>query len=287
MIQLILASLIWSFSFGIIKEQIADQASSFNTMVRLGLAFLVFLPFLRQKFDRHAVKLMQIGAVQYGLMYLFLFWSFEYLNAYEVALFTIFTPFWVLVWAKFYQQKVSLLAVILAIFGASILRMSSATPDEFDMGFVLVQLSNLCFASGQIQYRQVITSKKKTTSGEGSSDLHGFAWLYLGGFSVSLFAWLLVGPAWPEVSNDAWLAYLYLGIVASGLGFFLWNSGTHRVSPTALAVANNLKIPTAVAVSLFVFGEKADGWSLAFAGIFIIAAFFLKPAMESITRRQK
>jgi len=246
-------------------------------MVRLGLAFLVFLPFLRQRFDRYAIKLMQIGAVQYGFMYLFLFWSFDYLDAHEVALFTIFTPFWVLVWAKFYSQKVSLFAVALAVLGASFLRMSSTSLDDFDTGFVLVQLSNLCFASGQIQYRQLISTKKQTAFGEMKSDLQVFAWLFLGGFLVSLSAWLLFGPPWPEVSTDAWLAYLYLGIVASGFGFFLWNSGTHRVSPTALAVANNLKIPTAVAVSLLVFGEKADGWSLVLGGVFILAAFFLPP----------
>jgi drug/metabolite transporter (DMT)-like permease len=50
----------------------------------------------------------------------------------------------------------------------------------------------------------------------------------------------------------------YLGIVASGLGFFLWNFGASRVAPARLAVMNNAKVPLAVACSLVVFGDAIE-----------------------------
>jgi drug/metabolite transporter (DMT)-like permease len=47
-------------------------------------------------------------------------------------------------------------------------------------------------------------------------------------------------------------------VIASGLGFFLWNLGATRVSAGTLAVMNNAKIPLAVACSLLFFGESAS-----------------------------
>ena len=50
----------------------------------------------------------------------------------------------------------------------------------------------------------------------------------------------------------------WLGLVASGMGFFIWNQGALRVSETSLAVANNLKLPIAIMISLTIFAERAD-----------------------------
>ena len=46
-------------------------------------------------------------------------------------------------------------------------------------------------------------------------------------------------------------------MLASGVGFFLWNLGATRVGAGTLAVMNNAKIPLSIAVSLLVFGEAA------------------------------
>jgi drug/metabolite transporter (DMT)-like permease len=51
---------------------------------------------------------------------------------------------------------------------------------------------------------------------------------------------------------------IYLGAVASGACFFLWNVGSTRVNAGTLAAINNAKIPLGIACSLLLFGEKAD-----------------------------
>jgi len=65
---------------------------------------------------------------------------------------------------------------------------------------------------------------------------------------------------------------VYLGVLASGAAFFLWNLGAVRVSTGTLAVMNNAKLPLGVAVSLLVFGEKTDLARLLFGGGLILAA---------------
>ena len=56
-------------------------------------------------------------------------------------------------------------------------------------------------------------------------------------------------------SGEQWLVIVYLGLVASGLGFFLWNKGAARTAPGALAAFNNAVVPLGMGLSLFYFGE--------------------------------
>jgi len=68
---------------------------------------------------------------------------------------------------------------------------------------------------------------------------------------------------------------LYLGLIASGLCFFLWNHASVGVGSGLLAVANNLKIPLAVFVSVAIFREEASLFRLFFATALICTALAL------------
>jgi drug/metabolite transporter (DMT)-like permease len=46
---------------------------------------------------------------------------------------------------------------------------------------------------------------------------------------------------------------LYLGLIPSGLGFFLWNVGVRRSRVGTAAVFNNAKVPLAILVSWVAF----------------------------------
>ena len=74
---------------------------------------------------------------------------------------------------------------------------------------------------------------------------------------------LVSGPLPPHLNGGQVLVLLYLGLLASGVGFFLWNVGATRVSAGTLAVFNNVKIPLAVVVSLLFFAEQTDWLRLA------------------------
>ena len=91
-------TLLWAFSFSLIGVYLAGQVDSwFSVLMRVALASLVFLPFLRFKgVDKGLIaRLMVIGGFQLGLMYCFYYQSFLLLSVPEVLLFTVFTPIYV------------------------------------------------------------------------------------------------------------------------------------------------------------------------------------------------
>jgi drug/metabolite transporter (DMT)-like permease len=83
MLYLLAVSLLWAFSFGLIKGQLAGLDPTAVTVVRLAFALLVFLPFLRPaKIPRKALGwLATIGAIQFGVMYVLYLTSYGYLQA--------------------------------------------------------------------------------------------------------------------------------------------------------------------------------------------------------------
>ena len=81
---------------------------------------------------------------------------------------------------------------------------------------------------------------------------------YAGAFAVAIGAALVRGTPCADLTPPQLWTLLYLGVIASGAGFFLWNVGATRVTAGTLAVMNNAKIPLAVAVALIVFGESAN-----------------------------
>ena len=255
MALLVLVSLLWAFSFGLIKGRLVGLDSSFISAARLGLALLVFLPFLRTRgiAARTAAALAGIGAVQFGVMYLAYNESFRFLQAHEVALFTITTPILVTLFADAFERRLrgrALFAALLAVAGTAFVVLQSRDLKLTVTGIALVQLSNAAFAIGQVLYRRVRASRPDLR------DRDVFALLYAGALVIGLIAMAvrIDLPAITLTARQFW-TLAYLGILASGLGFFFWNVGATRVSAGTLAVMNNAKVPLSVACSLIFFGE--------------------------------
>ncbi len=275
MIHLIIVSFIWAFSFGLIKQQLVGLDSSFVAAARLGLSLLVFLPFLRLGRIPWPLRrrLMLIGAIQYGLMYVTYIYAFTWLASYHVALFTIFTPLYVTLLHDLRRRRFhpfSLGTALLAVAGTAIILFHGLADSGLLLGFLLMQLSNGCFAYGQIAYRETMADAGDLR------DHQVFALLYVGAFAVAGSMAVVTTP-WSSLSLDTsqLLALLYLGVLASGICFFLWNHGARQTTPGALAIANNLKIPLAVACSLFIFGEDANLPRLLLGGAIIAASLIL------------
>jgi drug/metabolite transporter (DMT)-like permease len=273
MLYLIFVSLLWAFSPGLIKDRLAGLDSSFVTFVRLALALLIFLPFVRVRWLslRTSSLLLFLGAVQFGAMYLAYNESFKHLASHEVALFTLTTPIFVTLLADALDRKLhprSLAAAVLAVAGTVVVVFQGKELKPTLVGLGLVQLSNLAFAVGQVGYR-----KFREKNG-AVQDREVFAVLYAGGAALALAVLLTRGVSL-DLHTPQVLTLLYLGLIASGLGFFFWNVGALRVSAGELAVMNNAKIPLMVAASLLVFGEHADLSRLAVSLVLLILAVWL------------
>ncbi|AQQ71934.1 carboxylate/amino acid/amine transporter [Limihaloglobus sulfuriphilus] len=274
MIALLFVSFVWAFSFGLIKEELSGVNPELAGLLRLCISLLVFVPFLRIKSlgPRLCLRLMAVGAVQYGLMYVTYISSFTYLQAHQVAMMTITTPLYVAIIAGLYQRQLNIraiVAVIGAIAGALIIVMRSLTPADFGLGMILLQISNVCFAWGQVYYRKLAGDNPKIKTREV------FAVIYLGAVITAAAATASSRgfSGITELNLRQWAVIFYLGALASGLCFFLWNWAAVRVRVGTLAAANNLKIPLAITCSLLFFGETVNIPRLIIGGGIIAAVF--------------
>ncbi|BCA79267.1 EamA family transporter [Desulfuromonas sp. AOP6] len=279
MIYLLLVSFIWAFSFGLIKGNLTGLDSNFVSFARMALSLAVFVPFFRRTGLRSALvfQFIAIGAVQYGLMYLAYIYSFQFLQAYQVALFTIFTPLYVTLIHDLLSRRLHgffLLTATLAIVGTGIIVYRELDQSDLRLGFFLLQFSNICFAFGQIYYRRLLQKNPRL------KDHQIFGLLYLGATLVTLLAaGYSTNWSMPTLSGTHILTLLYLGILASGLCFFLWNYGAKQVDAGALAILNNLKVPLAVACSALFFHETIDLQRLLLGGVLIFGALFLNESL--------
>lgn len=282
MIWLVIASLIWGVSFGLIGSNLTSLPSSYVASVRLALCFLIFLPFIRRLELKVAFGMMCIGAVQFGLMYLTYIKSFSYMKSYEVALFTTLTPIYVTLIYDLFKIRISwrqLGAAVLAVAGAAIIlwKEGGIGNKSFGTGFLILQVSNICFAAGQLAYARWKGAFAKT------SEKNAFAWMYMGALIV-LLAFTGV-EHWKTglaaTSTKQWYVLIYLGVVASGITFFIWNHGARRVSPGRLAVMNNLKIPLAAVCSIFIFKEQSSFITLAIGFGFLLLSIFISRNHEA------
>ena len=274
MLYLVAASLLWAFSFGLIKEQLAGIDPVAVSAGRLFLAAMVFSPALGRVQLPRRVRLsaMGLGALQFGLMYVLYIAAFRWLPAWLVALFTVFTPLYVVLLADLRGRRfvpMHLIAALLAVVGAAVV-VGRGLPDGAGWtGVALLQVANICFAVGQVYFPSL-----RDRAGGHEAPL--LAWMYQG--AVVLTAGLLLvsgGVDFATWSQNALLTLLYLGIVPTAVAFYLWNKGAVRTSSGLLAAANNLKFPLAVLVAWIVFGEEASYGAVAAGLALILLALYL------------
>lgn len=271
---LIVTTILWAFSFSLIGEYLAGQVDSvFSVLVRLLLAAVVFLPFLRWRGYRASTILMYmgVGALQLGVMYLVSFQAYLYLSVSEFLLFTVMTPLYVtLIYDLLKGRGVRwsyALSALLAVGGAAIIRYDKVS-DHFWFGLLLVQIANIIFAVGMVGYKrlQEIRPVPQHTA---------FSWFYLGAAAIAALAWFLWGnPQKLPTTSLQWGILVWLGVVASGLGYFMWNYGATQVDAGTLGIMNNMHVPAGLLVNLAIWQQQPH-WPSFIIGAAVIMASLL------------
>lgn len=272
---LILTTLLWAFSFSLIGEYLAGYVDTwFAVLMRVLLAFLVFVPFWRTKgMTLKAILLfMSIGAIQLGIMYLFYYQSFLYLSVPEILLFTIVTPIYVtLIYDLLKRQPLRLgylFSALLAVYGAAIIR-DSQVSSQFWFGLLLIQGANLCFAIGQVGYKYLMERYSLPQK-------QAFSWFYFGALCIAVICWLFFGDsAKLPTTSLQWSILIWLGAVASGLGYFMWNYGATQVDAGTLAIMNNALIPAGLIVNIVIWQKHIDYERFILGSLIILASLFI------------
>ncbi|MCL2893529.1 carboxylate/amino acid/amine transporter [Brenneria tiliae] len=272
---LIITTILWAFSFSLIGEYLAGQVDSwFSVLMRVGLAALVFLPFLRWRGYAPRVILLYllVGACQLGIMYLFVFQAYLYLTVPEFLLFTVMTPLYVtLIYDLLRRERLRwgyMFSALLAVLGAAVIRYDEVST-HFLWGLVLVQAANIFFAIGQVGYKRLMEVHPMPQH-------TAFSWFYLGALAVSVAAWLLFGNAdkLPTTSLQ-WGVLVWLGVAASGLGYFMWNYGATQVDAGTLGIMNNFHVPAGLLVNLAIWQEKVHWPSFIIGAIIIMSSLWV------------
>jgi len=142
-------------------------------------------------------------------------------------------------------------AALIAVLAAALMRYQSVSV-QYWTGFAVVQGANLCFAVGQVGYKRFMALHPAIKQHQL------FGWFYAGAALVAVPAWLLLGSAQYPVTSVHWAVLLWLGLVASGLGYFGWNKGATQVSSGMLAVMNNALIPAGLLVNIIIWQRDTD-----------------------------
>ena len=275
MAYLIAISILWSFSFGIIKYGLAGIDSSFISFARnvIALTFFSSVTIYNIKKFSFDLKLVGIGALQFGLMYIFYIESYQYLPAYLIATFTITTPIYVVLASKYLNgnslNRNGIYAILLVIIGSYLMRFNSLNLKDYMLGFVLIQCANIFFATGQILF------KKWNDKNKDKDIVHNFSQLFFGATLITSIFYFLGSSESAILTQSNLFSLLFLGIISSGIGFLMWNIGATKVSAEKLAIMNNAVIPIAIFNSYLIFGEEIN-FILFFLGlIFFYLAFKL------------
>lgn len=258
MIYLILVSILWSFSFGIIKYGLSGIDSSFISLMRNLIAFLFFASLSLYNFKKFIfdIKLILIGAIQFGLMYVLYIQSYQYLPAYLIATFTITTPIFIGIFSQLLQNKSfslsGIFSILLVVLGSLMMRFNIVNPLDYWLGFFLIQCANICFAIGQIMF-------KKWYSKNTSVDIiYNFSQMFFGAVLITSMFSIINSTNIGMLNTYNLFALLFLGLFSTGFGFLAWNLGSLQVSNERLAVMNNVVIPIAIFNSFLIFGEAIN-----------------------------
>ncbi len=269
-------TLLWAFSFSLIGVYLAGQVDAwFSVLIRVALAALVFLPFLKKTPTPLACKLMLIGALQLGVMYGFYYHSFLFLSVPEVLLFTVMTPLYITLLNDALNKQFNpqfFIVAFIAVLGAITIRYENLD-SNFLVGLLLVQGANISFAIGQVTYKRLMLNKQL-------DDKTVFGWFFIGALIVASACYALFGDLnkLPSTSTQ-WGILIYLGIVASGLGYFMWNKGATLVNVGALAVMNNLLIPAGIIVNVLIWNRDADLLRLSIGAGVMLSALVVNQIM--------
>lgn len=256
--------------FSLIGEYLAGSVDSyFSVLMRVGLAALVFLPFLRTRGRSPRDRALYAGGRDAARHHVPA--GFPRLSLSDglgiSAVYRVYSLYITLIYDLLSGRKLRwgyLLSAALAVLGAAIIRYDKVS-DHFWTGLLLVQLSNLCFAIGMVGYKRLMEVRPMPQH-------NAFAWFYVGAFIVAVAAWFMLGNAQKlPTTTLQWSVLVWLGVVASGLGYFMWNYGATQVDAGTLGIMNNVHVPAGLLVNLAIWQEQPH-WPSFISGALVILA---------------
>ena len=282
-LALVTATIIWGYSFVLMKDTLDHVPSFYLLAIRFTMATVVLSLIFMPKFRKMDIKYLLHGSIM-GL-FLFLAYGFQTVgltfttpgkNAFLTAVYCIIVPF--LSWAVTRKRPtaVNIIAALLCVVGVWFVSVNSADNGGVNIGDLLTLCCGFLFACHIIAVNRFSPSR----------DVILLTIIQFG--SSAVFSWIcgLAFETFPtHFGAEAITSLLYLGVLSTAFALLLQNVGQKYTPPSSAALILSLEAVFGVVFSVLLAGEKMTlrltlGFALIFAALIISEALPVKSKEE-------
>jgi drug/metabolite transporter (DMT)-like permease len=258
LVENILANLIWSTSFILVKLGLPYMSPLTMAGLRYFLGFIVLLPLLARAGTRSApisrglwAKLFLAGVTAHTVGNGAFYWSLEYLPVITITFMQSLSPLPVLALSIFWLREVpgvwQITGIIVSLVGSWLYFSAGIAPGELQ-GFLLAALGLVGLAVFGVLGRELARDRQVNTSVLTAVPL-GF-----GGGMLLAIALLVEGP--PGFSPVGWSTVIILAVVNTVLAYMLYNHSLQVLTAVEATVLFNISTLGTIALSWFLLGER-------------------------------
>ncbi len=253
--------LLWSSTFAFIRLGLQDLPPFTFAWLRLAIAVAVLAPMAiagghwQSMSGRDVAAVCGTGVLLLGVNYGLVFWGAQFVPSGLVAILLSGTPVLALAFGWFFGSEGvnarKLVALTLGILGVAVIfgAEARASGQAALLGGVAVFGASVCVAFAYVWLK---------THGHHLSPTAVTALQSLAGLvPLACLGLVLEGPPTPaRWSAAAWVALLYLALIASVVAFWLNYWLLQRMDASAMLMMGVAEVPIAVALGAVVFGER-------------------------------
>jgi drug/metabolite transporter (DMT)-like permease len=282
-LALIGAVTIWGSTFVVTKFLMNDIGPFMVIGLRLVISLLVITPFAFRRGFQWSM-LVEKQYILYGLTGIALYFGLsnvglKWSTSANAALIQAAGPAVVALFSiKYLQEKITWqqgIGICLSILGVLLISgVPSGNGENMLVGNLLILVSLVSWSFYTIQGKK-LTGKADPLAATIASFFTGLGWL------LPFIVWETWTGGFPKITPLSWIAVAYLGIFASGMGFFLWNFALRNVDGTIAAPFINL-IPILGLLFALLVGDKISllqvvGGFIAIMGVVITQNIIVIP----------
>jgi drug/metabolite transporter (DMT)-like permease len=258
LVENILANLIWSTSFILVKLGLPHMSPLTMAGLRYFLGFVVLLPLLARAGTRSTpisrslwAKLFLAGVTAHTVGNGAFYWSLEYLPVITITFMQSLAPLPVLVLSIFWLREVpgvwQITGIIVSLVGSWLYFSAGIAPGEIQ-GFILAGVGLAGLTIFGVLGRELARDRQVNTSVLTAVPL-GF-----GGGMLFVIALLVEGL--PGFSPVGWSTVIILAVVNTVLAYMLYNHSLQVLTAVEATVLFNISTLGTITLSWFLLGER-------------------------------
>jgi drug/metabolite transporter (DMT)-like permease len=286
----ILAGVLWGTSFPIIKiglSTIDPFAFVFWRFLVSSVTLVVVMMFLgKLQLNVANAKLLVLLGIANGVGYLLQYGAMGYTSVAKAALFINLSAMWVAILSprllseRFSRKKIVgvLFSLVGIVFVSTNLDFSTLAEGQLIADLMLI-VSGVVWALFMIYNKKLITSSTSVT-------FQWMTWVLIFTLFSIVPVTFLMGRGFFILSDWAWAAVVYTGIVCWIVPYYLWLEGLKYLSASTSTILLLSEIVVAVVASVIVLKEPVTVFST-IGALFIIIAIALVSAKDNVSVTKK